>query len=131
MKNPVSALAFPFSIAVYGRGPGTGVAELNISAPVDDHLALVWARVEVAGAGLEPGHYCVRIRAQSVLKTGWWASIELYAVDGSLDSSASAKGTSSRHFTDLGEFEGAADLEAAGRMQAIFESPGADRGETP
>ena len=35
MKNPVGALAFPFSIAVYGRGPGSGVAELNISAPVD------------------------------------------------------------------------------------------------
>ena len=87
--------------------------------------------MEVAGAGLEPGYYCVRIRAQSVLKTGWWASIELYAVDGSLDSSASAKGTSSRHSTDLGEFEGAADLEAAGRAQAIFESPRGDRGETP
>jgi hypothetical protein len=131
MKTAVSALAFPLSIGVYGRGPGSGAAELNISGRVDEYHGLVWGRVDSAGAGLEPGFYCVRVRAKAVIKTGWWASIELYAVDGSLDSAASAKGTSNRHFTDLGEFEGAADFETATRLQQLLEASRRERGETP
>lgn len=130
MKTTVSGFAFPLSIGVYGREPGTGAAKLNISGRVDDYLGLVWGRVDSVGAGLEPGYYCVRVRTQAVLKTGWWVSIELYAVDGTLDSAAIAKGTSNRHFTDLGEFEGAADFETATRLQRSLEASRRERGET-
>jgi hypothetical protein len=121
MKTPVQKLDFNESIAVYGRQTGTGAALLHTSAVIDNSSGLVWARVDEAGAGLEPGFYCVRARAQAELATGWWASIELYKVDGTLASNSAAKGTSSRHFVDVGEFEGAADYGTALKIQDEFE----------
>lgn len=69
-----------------------GAMKTAVSGRVDDYLELVWGRVDSAGAGLDPGFSFVRVRVPAVLKTGWWASIDLCAVDGSLEASRCERG---------------------------------------
>ena len=69
-----------------------GAMKTAVSGRVDDYLGLVWGRVDSAGAGLDPGFSFVRVRVPAVLKTGWWASIDLCATDGSLEASRCERG---------------------------------------
>jgi hypothetical protein len=130
MTGQVQGLPFPESIGLYGRDSLTGAVTLNLSRRLDGFMAVSWGRIDSPGAGLEPGYYFVRARSRANVPTGWWASIELYRVEGTLRADADRKGTSNRHFTDLGEFEGAADFETATRLQRLLEASRRERGET-
>lgn len=118
MSDRVSELEFDDSIGLYGSALASGAVRLRTSSRLDGFSAITWARVEEPGAGVPSGYYFVRARARAVLPAGWWASILLYAVDGSLKISAAASGTSNaRHFREIGEFEGAADFASAQTAQ--------------
>ncbi|CAN5488854.1 hypothetical protein BH10ACT4_BH10ACT4_04880 [soil metagenome] len=128
MNALVRDLEFPGTLGLYGRANGSGVALLHLASPITKGPA--WARVDEAGGEVEPGYYYVRALAQAELPTGWWASILLYSVQPTLDVSAADKGTPPRVFTQVGEFEGAADLASARRMQESFEASRRERGDT-
>jgi len=129
MTAQVRDLDFPSTLALYGRATGAGVAVLHLASSVDTGPS--WARVDEAGGEVEPGYYYARALAQAELATGWWASILLYRVEPTLAVSAADKGTPPRHFVQVGEFEGASDLESALRMQERFEASRRERGERP
>ena len=115
MTENVGDLEFDRSIALYGGPTGSGVAELRLSGALP-----TWGRIELPSAGIEAGFYYARALAAAHRPSGWWASILLYRVDPTLDATAADKGTSSRAFTQIGEFEAAADVESATRIQGEF-----------
>ncbi len=69
MKTSVSSLSFPFSSAVYERGAGTGVAELNISARVPDLRGLCLLSFSSPHVDIEPQ---LLLLMDNIVLTGAW-----------------------------------------------------------